>query len=108
MATEFRDSVLDKLSDLGNFETKNMFGGTAVLREGIAFAKIKHEALWLKVNDRTKDDFIQKGMEQYTYGKDNSRTLNFYKTPADVLNDRKVLTQWANRAWEAAKESKGK
>ena len=37
---EFRDHVLDQLSGMGEFETKNMFGGTALLRDGVAFAKI--------------------------------------------------------------------
>lgn len=104
--TLFRDHVLDQLSGMGTFETKSMFGGTAVLRDGIAFAKIKHGALWLKVDDTNRDDFIEMDMPQYTYGKDNSRKLNFFQTPEDVLEDRVALTHWANKAWEAAKASK--
>jgi len=103
---EFRDFVLDQLSDLGDFETKNMFGGTAVLRSGVAFAKIKHGSLWLKVDDQNINDFIEQGMVQYTYGKDNSRKLNFYEAPADVLEDRELLIQWASKACDAAIRSR--
>ena len=103
---EFRDYVLDQLSGMGEFETKNMFGGTAVLRDGVAFAKIKRGSLWLKVDDSNIDDFIEKGMVQYTYGKDNSRKLNFYETPAEVLEDADTLIQWATEACEAANRSK--
>ena len=46
-----RDYILDQLSGMGEFETKNMFGGTALLRNGVAFAKIKHGSLWLKADD---------------------------------------------------------
>jgi DNA transformation protein and related proteins len=104
--TEFKNFVLDQLSGMGEFETKNMFGGTAVLRNGAAFAKIKHGSLWLKVDDGNINDFIEKGMVQYTYGKDNSRKLNFYETPADVLEDTVTLIQWASKACEAANRSK--
>ena len=104
--TEFRDYVLDQLSTLGEFETKNMFGGTAVLRNGTAFAKIKHGSLWLKVDDGNINDFVEEGMVQYTYGKDNGRKLNFYETPAEVLEDMGVLIQWATKACEAANRSK--
>ena len=104
--TDFRDYILDQLSDMGMFETKNMFGGTAVLRNGEAFAKIKHGALWLKVDDSNISDFIDQGMAQYTYGKDKSRKLNFYETPAEVLEDRDILIRWATKASEAAVRSK--
>ena len=103
--TEFRDYVLDQLRGFGEFETKNMFGGSALLRNGVAFAKIKHGSLWLKVADGNINDFIEKGMTQYTYGKDNSRNLNFYETPAEVLEDADILIQWATKACEAAKRS---
>ena len=103
---EFKDYILDQLSGMGEFETKNMFGGTAVLSDGAAFAKIKHGSLWLKVDDGDIDDFVEKGMVQYTYGKDNSRKLNFYETPAEVLEDSDMLIQWATKACEAAYSSK--
>ena len=104
--TEFTDYILDQLSGIGEFETKNMFGGTALLRNGVAFAKIKHGSLWLKVDDGNINDFIEKGMVQYSYGKDNSRKLNFYETPAEVLEEADTLIQWATKACEAANRSK--
>jgi len=103
---EFRDYILDQLYGMGAFETKNMFGGTAVLRNGVAFAKIKHGSLWLKVDDSNIQDFIENGMVQYTYGKDNSRKLNFYEAPAEVVEDADTLVQWATKAYEAASRSK--
>ena len=69
MDSEFRNYVLDQLDGIGKFETKNMFGGTALLKNGNAFAKIKHGSLWLKVDDNNLHDFIEQGMNQYTYGK---------------------------------------
>ena len=104
--TVFKDYVLDQLNGIGEFETKNMFGGTAVLRNGTAFAKIKHGSLWLKVDDKNINDFIKQGMQQYTYGKDNSRKLNFYETPAEVLEDSDMLARWAKTALEAATQSR--
>ena len=103
---EFRAFVMDQLSDLGEFDAKSMFGGTALLVEGTAFAKVKHGALWLKVDDANRSDFLEKDMPQYTYGKNNSRTLNFFKTPPDVLEDADNLVEWAKRSLDAALRSK--
>jgi DNA transformation protein len=104
MAVEesFRDYVFDQLSELGSFETKNMFGGIALLHNGSAFAKIKHGTVWLKADDGNRQDFLDQGMQQYTYGKDGSRKLNFYEIPAEVLEDSDEFVAWARKSIKAA------
>ena len=99
---DFVNYVLDQLQGLGDLETKNMFGGVALLRDGAAFGKIKHDRFWLKADDENRQDFLDRGMPQYTYGKDNSRTLNFFATPSEVLEDRDQLQTWARRSMAAA------
>ncbi len=103
---EFRAFVLDQLAELGGFETKAMFGGTALLVGGTAFAKIKHGALWLKVDDENQADFLEQSMPQYTYGKDNARRLNFFQTPPEILEDAIELVVWAKKSIDAALRSK--
>ena len=104
--SEFKDYVFDQMKRFGKFDTKNMFGGTALLRNGKAFAKIKHGSLWLKTDNGNLNDFLEQGMNQYAYGKDNSRTLNFYETPVEVLEDAETLIRWAAKACEAAGRAK--
>lgn len=102
LSESYRNFILDQLSDLGTFETRNMFGGTALLHCGHAFAKVKHDTLWLKADDSNRADFIDAGMPQYTYGKDGSRKLNFYEAPAEVIDDPEQLVAWAKRSMKVA------
>ena len=99
---EFKNFVLDQLQGIGEFETKRMFGGLELLQQGSAFAKIKHDKVWLKVDESNLEDFKEQGMKQYTYGKDNSRKLNFYETPIDVIEDRDKLQEWVKKSIEIA------
>jgi DNA transformation protein len=99
---EFKNFVLDQLHGIGEFETKHMFGGLALLSKGSAFAKIKHDKVWLKVDNTNLTDFESLGMSQYTYGKDNSRKLNFYETPIDVIENRDKLKEWVKKSIEIA------
>jgi DNA transformation protein len=99
---EFKNFVLDQLQGIGEFETKNMFGGLALLSHGSAFAKIKHEKVWLKVDESNLASFENLGMSQYSYGKNNSRKLNFYETPIDVIEDRNKLKEWVKKSIEIA------
>jgi TfoX/Sxy family transcriptional regulator of competence genes len=82
---EFENFVLDQLQGMDGFETKSMFGGLALLSHGSAFAKIKHEKVWLKVDESNLADFKKYGMGKYTYEKENSRKLNFFETPIEVI-----------------------
>ena len=102
----FRDFVLDQLAGLGEFETKNMFGGVALLHRGAAFAKIKHDKVWLKVDHSNRQEFEKRGMQQYTYGKDGSRKLNFFEAPVEVVEDHDELVKWAQRSIKVALASK--
>ena len=99
---EFKNFVLDQLQGIGEVETKRMFGGIALLIKGSAFAKIKHDKVWLKVNNSNIADFENLGMNQYTYGENNSRKLNFYETPVDVIEDRDKLKEWVEKSIEIA------
>lgn len=99
---DFKNFILDQLSGFGEFESKNQFGGIALMSEGVAFAKIKHDKLWLKVDKSNIDDFSKYKMNQYTYGKDNSRKLNFYEAPVDITEDKDKLVQWAKKSLQAA------
>jgi DNA transformation protein len=102
----FTEFILEQLDGLGDFESKRMFGGTAVLRNGAAFGKIRHDKFWLKVDDSNREDFERKGMKQYTYGKDHSRKLSFYETPVGVIENRDKLTELAKKSIEVAIKNK--
>ena len=110
MATneEFKNFILDQLQGLEDFDTKKMFGGTVLLHQGSAFAKIKHDILWLKTDETNIKEFENAGMKQYTYGKDNSRKLNFFETPLEIIEDRDKLKEWVNRSREIALSRKKK
>jgi DNA transformation protein len=97
---EFKNFVLDQLQGIGEFETKCMFGGLALLYHGSAFGKIKHDKIWLKVDNSNIADFEKFGMSQYKYGKDKSRKLNFYETPIEILEHRDSLKDWVHKSIE--------
>jgi len=103
---DYKNFILDQLTDLGEFEIKKMFGGVALLKNGSAFAKIKHDKVWLKVDETNRNSFEELKMNQYTYGKDNSRKLNFYETPINVIENRDKLVEWAKKSIEIIVKNK--
>ncbi len=102
LSESFKEFALEQFSELGEFDSKNMFGGVALLHNGKAFAKIKHNTIWLKGGEENIQKFRDLGMEQYSYGKKSSRKLNFYEAPADVIENPKQLAKWAKISMKIA------
>ncbi len=58
---EFRDHVLDLLAPLGPVTARRMFGGFGITLDGVMFALIADDVLYLKVDDRTRPDYEAAG-----------------------------------------------
>ena len=58
---EFRDHVLDLLTPLGPVTAPRMFGGFGIYLDGVMFALIADDVLYLKVDDRTRPDYEAAG-----------------------------------------------
>jgi TfoX/Sxy family transcriptional regulator of competence genes len=96
----FKIFVLVQRQGIGEFETKRMFGVLELYHQGAAFAKIKNDKVWLKVDDTSYSKFERDGMSQYTNGKDNSRKLNVHKTPIEIIEDIDKLKDWVQKSIE--------
>ena len=102
VSKNYLDFIFGQMSEFGGYETKRMFGGTNLFRDNLMFAKIKDDSLWLKVDDSNLNDFTDEGMPQYSYGKDNSKKLNFYEVPLEIIEDKNQLANWSKKAFEVA------
>jgi DNA transformation protein len=100
----FRDRVLDRLSDLGDITIRPMFGGHGLYWRETIFAIRFRDKLYFKVDDRSKSDYVSRGMGPF---RPNERqTLkSYFAVPPDVLADPDVLLSWAGEAIRAAQSS---
>ena len=57
----FRDHVLDLMAALGPVTARRMFGGFGIYLDGVMFALIADDILYLKVDDRTRPDYEAAG-----------------------------------------------
>jgi DNA transformation protein len=103
-AKQFKDRVLDELSVIGDITSRPMFGGYGLYWRDTIFGIVFGDRLYLKVDDRSKDDFVSRGMGPF---RPNERqTLNsYYEVPPDVLIEPEALLSWAREAIRAAQSS---
>lgn len=101
---EFIQHLAEQLQPLGSLRARSMFGGWGLYLDGLFFAIVADDELYVKADAINREVFIAAGSLPFTYGhKDGgSTTLNYYRVGSDVLDDRETLLQWARLAIEAA------
>jgi DNA transformation protein len=100
---EFARHIADVFSAFGPVKVRRMFAGHGLFREGLMFALIYDETLYLKVDDENLVDFISRGLPQFEYQRQGKFVgLSYYRAPESVLEDSAEAAAWSRRAWQAA------
>lgn len=93
----FRDYVLDQLRGLEGVTARAMFGGYGLYRRHAIFGIVFHGRLYFKTNPETRLEYERRGARRFRPNERQTLT-SYYEVPADVLEDRVLLTEWAERA----------
>lgn len=103
VSSDFQTYVLDQLAGLGGVRSKRMFGGVGLYAGDRFFGLIADNALYFKVDDATRNDFLARGMGPFRPFKDRPEySMSYYQVPAEVLEDAEVLAAWAAKAVRVA------
>jgi len=100
-----------RLMPLGPVEVRRFFGGHALVLEGVQFAFLFGDRLWLRVDETTRPQFLAAGAEPFSYGSAGGRRVivsSYFEAPAEVLADPAELLAWSRRAHAAAAQAKKK
>jgi DNA transformation protein len=110
--------VLDLFAPMGDVTARAMFGGHGVYAEGVMFALLDDDELFLKTDEATRAAFLEAGCRQWIYVNKKVRMENtgYYRPPDEAHEDPEVMRPWARlalgaalraRAAKAAKAAKG-
>jgi len=103
-SAEYLDFIKDQMADFGPVSVRRMFGGAGIYRDGVIFALVVGEDLFLKADDRTRGDFEAEGLGPFTYATKNgpNTITSYWRAPSRCLDDRDEMTLWCRKAYEAA------
>jgi DNA transformation protein and related proteins len=108
VSDEYLAYVLDQLDALGEVRARRMFGGAGIYCGRAMFGLVADDVLYLKVDDSNRADFEEAGAEPFRPFPDKSEVMPYYEVPADVLEDRDQLAQWALKALGVAQRKRKK
>lgn len=102
--SEFVEHVLETLRPFGPVEARSMFGGWGLYHEGLFFALVAEDTLYLKVDDATRPEFEAAGLGPFVYAMKEGRksVMSYYQAPEEALESPPVMAAWARKGYAAA------
>lgn len=105
----FTDYALELLAGLGRVEAKRMFGGAGLYRDGVMFALLDDDVLFVRVDDALEADLKAQGSEAWVYsmkGDGAVRQMGYWRMPETAADDPDEAVAIARRAYAAAVKRK--
>ena len=96
----------DQLSELGPVSARRMFSDVGLFVDGIMFAIVIGDVLYLKADDETRATFEKEGLVPFSYER-SGRTvaLSYWRAPERLLDDVEEMREWAARALSVARHT---
>ena len=108
--SNFADFVRELFAPWATVVVRPMFGGAGVYRDGLMFALLADDRIFLKTSDNTKPNFEAAGSTPFIFQPKSgpAMTMSYYLMPDAAYDDPDALNQWANLGWQAALAGKVK
>jgi DNA transformation protein and related proteins len=106
----FKDFIRDQLAGFGPVTIRNMFGGAGVYADGVMFAIIADDTIYLKADETTAAAFEAEGMSPFTYTPKGKApvAMSYWEVPPRLLEEQDELAAWAREAHRIARLGKAK
>jgi DNA transformation protein and related proteins len=109
MSDDFVDYVMELFGPFGTVVARRMFGGHGLFLDGLMFAIVSGDTLYLKADEMNLIEFEQAGCEMFGYTRKGRRaTLNFFRAPDDAMESPELMLPWARSAYAAALRANAK
>jgi len=101
------DRALGLLLPLGDVRPRAMFGGWGLYLDGVMFALIAGDTLFLKIDGETKARFAAAGGEPFAYAREGRAPveMSYWTLPDEHMADPGALLPWAELAVAAARRN---
>jgi DNA transformation protein len=101
----FAEYLRDQLAQLGALTMRRMFGKTGVFVDGLMFAMVTGDTLYLRVDDHNRESVKEaECLPPLSYKKGGCTIdLSFWRAPERLFDEPDELVTWARAALAAAR-----
>jgi DNA transformation protein len=101
------DHVSELFAQFQPVSVRRLFGGAGLYADGVMFAILSRDAIYLKADDETRAAFEREGCTPFSYQAKGARRaiMSFWRMPERLYDDPDELAVWAGRALEVARRA---
>ncbi|NOZ52752.1 MAG: TfoX/Sxy family protein [Gammaproteobacteria bacterium] len=104
--SEFVNYLEVVFRDLGTITSRQMFGGYGLYHQGLMFALVADDQLYLKTDKTIEKYFNEKSLPAFEYKKGNKTvTMSYFLAPDEIMDNAELAATWGSRSFEAAKRN---
>ncbi|KGE78168.1 TfoX/Sxy family protein [Halomonas salina] len=106
--SEYTEYLRDVFVRLGPIDLRRMFGGHGVYHDGVMFALVVDETLYLQTDAGNVEDFEREGLPAFEYLRRGKVVrLSYRQAPEALFEDPELAQEWACRSLQAARRGRG-
>ena len=101
------DHISELFAQFRPVSVRRLFGGAGLYADGVMFAILSKNAIYLKADDATRAAFKQEGCAPFSYqAKGGQRAImSYWRMPERLYDDPDELATWAERALAVAQRA---
>jgi len=102
--TVFTDFLKEQMAGFGPVSVKRMFGGAGIYRDGLMFALVADDVLYLKADDASRAGFEAERLGPFVYEAKGGKkaVMSYWRAPERCLDDPDEMAAWCRIAYAAA------
>jgi DNA transformation protein and related proteins len=101
--SEFVENLNEVFAPFGAVTARRMFGGYGVYHDGLMFALVADNELYLKVDEKSVGRFSELGLPAFEFEKAGKKvSMSYHMAPESIFDDPETAREWAALAFEAA------
>src|SRR3974390_2320465 len=98
-ATSLVDYAIELLGPFGAVSGRAMFGGHGIYLDGVLFAIVAQESLWLKADNINRAEYEAQGCPVFSYVRSGKTvTMSFFQAPPEAMESPQAMMPWARSA----------
>ena len=80
-----------------------MFGGHCLYCDGVVFALVASNSLYLKADDGNRARFVDRRLKPFKPFPDRDEVMSYYEAPAEIFEDSKAMRDWVGSSVAAGR-----
>ena len=102
----FHEFVAELFAPMGPVSIRRMFGGAGVFRDGLMFALLGDDTVYLKTDTKLRADLEAEGSAPFLWTKPSTGEeidMGYVSLPSSAMDDPDEASAWARRSLAVAK-----